>query len=287
VPDACDHGRAVIIHPSIDPFSPKNADMDPRVARAILNHVGIIGGPDPEDTPAFTRLDGSPGRVDHMADVTGLGRRPGWDDPLVVQVSRWDPLKDPIGVMHGFVQYLQESAHDTVQLVLAGPTVRSIADDPEGVETLERVLDYWRRLPHSLRARIHLVCLPMADVEENGAIVNALQRHATVIVQKSTHEGFGLTVTEAMWKGRPVLASAVGGIVDQITDGENGLLLRDPTDPAAFADALRRLIDDPELSRRLGNRARETVREEFLPVRHLLKYADLLARLDLQLAARP
>jgi trehalose synthase len=127
----------------------------------------------------------------------------------------------------------------------------------------------------------------MADVEENGAIVNALQRHATVIVQKSTHEGFGLTVTEAMWKGRPVLASAVGGIVDQITDGENGLLLRDPTDPAAFADALRRLIDDPELSRRLGNRARETVREEFLPVRHLLKYADLLARLDLQLAARP
>ena len=85
----------------------------------------------------------------------------------------------------------------------------------------------------------------MADVDENAAIVNALQRHATVIVQKSLHEGFGLTVTEAMWKGRPVVASAVGGIQDQIEDGVQGLLLRDPTDLDAFAVALARCSTDP------------------------------------------
>ena len=86
------------------------------------------------------------------------------------------------------------------ELVLAGPNVRAIQDDPEEVSTFERVETAWRKLPHSHRNRVHLACLPMGDVEENAAIVNALQRHAAVVVQKSLHEGFGLTVTEAMWK---------------------------------------------------------------------------------------
>jgi trehalose synthase len=281
IPDCCDGGRSVVIQPSIDPFSPKNAEMDPELARTILTGVGIIEGPSPEAVPTFTRLDGSPGRIDHLADVTSLGPSPPWDAPLIVQVSRWDPLKDPVGVIDGFVEYLHGADGEHPHLLLAGPTVRSIPDDPESVETLDATLEHWRRLPHAIRSRIHLACLPMADVEENGAIVNALQRHAAIVVQKSTHEGFGLTVTEAMWKARPIIASAVGGIVEQVQDGINGLLLSDPADPAEFAAAIRRLLGDPALGQRLGDNARETVREHYLPIRHLTQYADLFERLDI------
>ena len=105
----------------------------------------------------------------------------------------------------------------------------------------------WRSggsLPAATRARVLLVTLPLDDVEENAAMVNAIQRHAAVIVQKSLAEGFGLTVAEGMWKGRPVVGSAVGGILDQIADG-TGVLLRDPADLAAFGSQVRRLLDDP------------------------------------------
>jgi trehalose synthase len=141
------------------------------------------------------------------------------------------------------------------------------------------VVAAWRALPHGHRRRIHLASLPMADIEENAAIVNALQRHAAVVVQKSLHEGFGLTVTEAMWKGRPVLASAAGGIQDQIVDGEHGLLLQDPTDLAAFGSALERLLSNPALAQQLGANARKRVQDEYLGVRHLAQYAALLGRL--------
>src|SRR5690606_16174598 len=110
------------------------------------------------------------------------------------------------------------------------------------------------------RSRVHLACLPMADVEENAAIVNALQRHATVVVQKSLQEGFGLTISEAMWKARPVIGSAVGGVLDQILDGENGLLLPDPRDLQEFGRLVRRVLDDRALADRLGSAARQHVR---------------------------
>ena len=110
--------------------------------------------------------------------------------------------------------------------------------------------------------------------------MNALQRHASVIVQRSLQEGFGLTVTEAMWKARPVLASAVGGIQDQIEDGRHGLLLENPTDRDAFSHKLRQLLEDPEWAQELGRNAKKRVRERFLSVRHLGQYADLLQRLD-------
>jgi trehalose synthase len=109
--------------------------------------------------------------------------------------------------------------------------------------------------------------------------VNALQRHAAVVVQKSIAEGFGLTVVEAMWKARPVVASLVGGIPDQIVDGEHGLLLRDPTDLAAFGAAVRRVLDDPRLASALGERARARVHDEFLGDRHLEQWAALFADL--------
>jgi trehalose synthase len=118
----------------------------------------------------------------------------------------------------------------------------------------------------------------MTDGQENAVIVNALQRHAAVVVQKSLHEGFGLTATEAMWKGRPIVASAVGGIQDQIVDGEHGLLVADPSDLAAFGAALRRLLDDPSLAARLGAAAHQRARNEILGLSHLLEYARLIER---------
>jgi trehalose synthase len=117
----------------------------------------------------------------------------------------------------------------------------------------------------------------MRDPDEAAAIVNALQRHSTVVVQKSLAEGFGLTVAEAMWKGRAIVASAIGGIGEQIVDGEHGLLLDDPADLAAFGAAVRRLLDDPGLAQKLGGNARRRAAELFLPDRHLEQWAALLA----------
>ena len=119
----------------------------------------------------------------------------------------------------------------------------------------------------------------MDDVDENAIIINALQRHAYMVVQKSLVEGFGLTVTEAMWKARPVIASRVGGIQDQIVDGRDGVLI-DPYDLDAAAAAMVRLLDDPALANRLGNAAHARVEDHFLGDRHLSQYVELFARLS-------
>jgi trehalose synthase len=116
----------------------------------------------------------------------------------------------------------------------------------------------------------------MNDVEENAAVVNALQRHATVIVQKSLMEGFGLTVTEAMWKGRAVVASAVGGIQDQIRDGVDGLLLKDPRDLGEFVAALKLLLADEALATRLGRAGYERVLQNYLSLSALERWGELV-----------
>jgi trehalose synthase len=128
------------------------------------------------------------------------------------------------------------------------------------------------------RQRVHLATLPMYDPEENAIIVNALQRYATIIVQKSVAEGFGLTVAEAMWKAKPVVASRIGGIQSQIVDGESGVLLDDPHDLAAFGGAVTELLRQPQRASEIGKRARERVREEFTSPRSLLDYLELAGR---------
>ncbi len=275
VPRCCASGRVALITPSIDPFSPKNQELAPDVVRATLAHVGLIEGRPGLGPRTFVRDDGAPGRVDRGADILHLGRPPRWDTPLVVQVSRWDRLKDHAGVLDGFAR-LDESAAGGARLVLAGPTVRGVTDDPEGPEVLAAVTRAWRALPHQTRRRVQLAALPMVDPQENAAIVNALQRHATVVVQKSLEEGFGLTVAEAMWKSRPVIASAVGGIVDQIDDGCDGVLLRDPADPGAFAAALGGLLADPGRAAALGAAGHTRVRDRLLGFRALEDYARLV-----------
>jgi trehalose synthase len=157
--------------------------------------------------------------------------------------------------------------------------VTGVADDPEAAEVLEECMERWRALPHAARSRIHLACTPMADPDEAAAIVNALQRHAAVVVQKSIAEGFGLTVAEAMWKSRPIVASAVGGIVDQIVSGAHGLLVTDPRDLASFGTAVETLLRDRTEAARLGANARARANAEFLGDRHLEQYGRLLAQL--------
>jgi trehalose synthase len=180
------------------------------------------------------------------------------------------------GVMHGFVEHVPAGE---ARLVLAGPETDGVDDDPEGAEVWQETVADWRRLPQAARARVQLVAISMADPVENALVVNALQRHAAVVVQKSLAEGFGLTVAEAMWKARPVVASAVGGIVDQVVDGETGLLVDDPSDLAGFGAAVARLLGDPVDAERLGRNARRHVEQRFLGDRHLLDYATLLEEL--------
>ncbi len=280
VPEWCDPDRTVIIAPSIDAFAPKNQELDGPTIRAILAHTGLIAGELGDGQPLFQRLDGTTGRVERQADVIRQGAAPAWDTPLVVQVSRWDPLKDPVGVMEAFASLVRQGDDLGAELVLAGPNVSAVSDDPEGQETFNAVVAAWHALPDAIRTRIHLASLPMTDSAENAAIVNALQRHAAVVVQKSLREGFGLTVTEAMWKARPVVASRVGGIQDQIVDGVHGLLIDDATDAAAFAAALGKILKDHSLAARLGTAARERVQEEYLGVQHLMRYTDLLKKLE-------
>jgi trehalose synthase len=161
--------------------------------------------------------------------------------------------------------------------VLAGPDVEAVADDPEGADVLAEVEDALRELPTEARRRVHLARLPMDDADENAAIVNALQRRSDVVVQKSLAEGFGLTVSEAMWKGRPVVAGAVGGIQDQIDDGHSGYLV-EPHDLDAFGARVRELLEDPPKAERMGAAAQIEVRDHFLGARHLGQWVDLLER---------
>jgi len=263
--------RVWIVAPSIDAFSPKNQELSAEAVEAILARAGL--GPARDGVAAtFERFDGSPGRVDREAEVDQEAAVPA-DAPLVAQVSRWDRLKDPTGVLEGFAEHTgNEAAH----LLLVGPSVAAVSDDPEGAEVLAEVRGMRDRLPAALRERVHLACLPMDDVEENAAIVNAIQRRAEVVVQKSLAEGFGLTVAEAMWKARPVVASRAGGIQDQIVDGVTGVLLDDPRDLARFGAACDLLLADPERSAAIGAAAREWVIERFLGPRHLIQYLRLL-----------
>ena len=277
VPECCEGMVTAIVPPSIDVFSSKNQEMEPPQVRAILRRAGLLAAAaKPDGTePSFRRPDGGEARVERRAEVAGEGALPGPDAPLVVQVSRWDRLKDPVGVLHGF------AAAGAVEawLVLAGPSVGSIADDPDGAAVLAEVEAEWRALPDGVRSRVLLACLPMEDLDENGAIVNTLQRQATIVVQKSLKEGFGLTVTEAMWKARPVVATATGAIVDQIDDGATGVLLRNPLDLTAFAASITDLLANPERARAIGESARDRVRSHFLEDRHTLQYVELLERL--------
>jgi trehalose synthase len=271
IPHWVPRDRVAIIPPSIDPFSPKNQHLDDATVRGVLATIGVLDGSAPHEPTSFQRREGVLGRVSRPAEVVAE-QLPGPEDQLVIQVSRWDRLKDAEAVMCGFADHVTPTGRG--YLLLVGPAVAGVTDDPEGAAVFAECLQRWHELPVAVRARIVLVSLPLEDADENAVMVNALQRHASVIVQKSLAEGFGLTVAEGMWKSRPVIGSAVGGIIDQIPEGA-GVLLPDPRDLDAFGAAVRMLLDDPEEADRMGRAAHAHISENYVGDRHLLRYERL------------
>ena len=175
--------------------------------------------------------------------------------PILTQISRFDRLKDPIGVCRVY-QSVKSSIPD-LQLVLAGG---GASDDPEGAEVLAEVREAAGDDPD-----IHILELPPTAHME----INALQHGSTIVMQKSLKEGFGLTVSEGMWKGKPVIASAVGGIVSQIKHGITGELVRSES---GAAQSVKKLLTNPEYAKQLGIAAKEHVRNNFLLTRHMKDY---------------
>jgi trehalose synthase len=276
VPSWVDPDRLWVIPPSIDPFSPKNQEMTPTEVLLVMQGIGLVPG-ECRSRPSFIRSDGTTGHVGRQATIVATAESPiRLDAPLVVQVSRWDRLKDMAGVMTGFAAHVP--GRSAAQLALVGPAVGGVTDDPEEEEVFGECVAAWETLPRELRQCIALVTLPMEDIDENAAMVNAIQRQATVVVQKSLEEGFGLTVAEGMWKEKAVVGSRVGGIVEQIAPG-TGILMDDPTDLTTFGQTLAELLGRPAEIVDLGSQARRHVLRNFLGDVHLGRYAQLMLNL--------
>lgn len=186
------------------------------------------------------------------------------DKPIVIQISRYDKWKDPEGVTRVFELVKRKV---DCRLLLCGNIA---TDDPEGQEIFEQVKEAAKDLIET--GDVVLMTDPVCS---NHFFINALQRLSSVIVQKSIREGFCLAVTEALWKGTPVVASNIGGIPLQIKDGENGFLV-EPNDDQGFADRIVEILKNPDLATEIGEKAREVVRERFLITRLLSDYLDLL-----------
>jgi trehalose synthase len=267
-----DRRKIAIIMPSIDPLSPKNQELDADTVTAILQAAGFQRAGSSAARPSFRRRDGSTGTIARAASF--FPAAPPLGSRLVVQISRWDRLKDPVGVVEGFAKYV--APNQDAHLVVAGPGAGTVTDDPEAARVFEETRRHWRGLPEAARARVHLAVIPMVDEDENAVLVNALQRQAEIVVVKSLAEGFGLTAAEAMWKGRPVVASRVGGIQDQIEDGVSGILIDDPRNLEDFGRAVVALLDDRPAAERIGEAARRRVARQFLSPRQLREEARLL-----------
>jgi trehalose synthase len=274
LPESLGGAETSIVTPAIDPASTKNLPMSDAGARAILQHLGLAAGVS-TTPPSYACTDGSTATLAARPTVLDSDGAPDWSrDPVVVSLARWDRIKDPQGILDGFLERVL--AASDAHLLLAGPDTSQVADDPEAAGVLAEVRERWRRLPPRARARVHLACLPLTSPEENDVMVNAIQRLAAVVVKKSLQEGFGLGVTEAMWKARPVVASAVGGHLEQVQHLHSGLLVEDPADVAAFGDAIVELLREPPLAARLGQTGRERVRALFLNDRHFVRWVEVL-----------
>ncbi|MFD2420895.1 glycosyltransferase [Amycolatopsis pigmentata] len=260
-PDYLPAARRSVITPSIDPGSPKNRELSAEQQRALLARIGLIPDSSNGDEPIGYTIQDEP--LPH-------------DVPVVTQVSRWDPLKDMLGVLRTFTEDL--ALYSRAHLLLAGPDPDDVADDPEGAAVFAEVRRTWETLPPDARARVHLVMLSLRDLTLNGLAVNAVQRRSTIVAQKSLEEGFGLTVTEAMWKARPLVVSGVGGLLVQIRDKSTGILV-DPLDYPAFGKALDELLRRPGYAAELGRAARRDCRERFLVSRELTDYLELYTRM--------
>jgi trehalose synthase len=218
-----------IIYPAIDPLSTKNIQISEEVIKKTLRKYDVKT-----------------------------------DKPLVTQISRYDPWKDPEGVLEVF-KLVKEKVD--CRLILCGSMA---TDDPEGLRIYERI----KRKANRLIRSGDVVLLNT----ENNTLVNSLQRKSAVIVQKSLREGFGLTISEALWKETPVVASNIGGIPIQIINGENGFLV-DPYDIKDCANKVITLLQNPDVAKDMGKKGKEMVRKNFLITRLVQDYLDMLSQI--------
>ena len=269
-------GRAGVIRPGIDPISDKNRELRVNRLVGILCNSRLAIGQHPVVRPEFTQTatrlapDGRFLPADHSGGIGLLFR------PIVTQISRWDRLKGFKPLLDAFVllkeraqrEHARDGAHQRrlqlARLVLAGPDPAAVADDPEATEVLGELVETYVGLPRSFQEDIALVSLPMGIRKDNELIVNALQRCSSIVVQNSLREGFGLTVTEAMWKRAAVLGSRACGIRQQIRDGVDGWLLDDPEDSKEIADRIDKLLANTSGRVRLGESAQRRAHDEFL-----------------------
>ena len=277
-------GAATVIHPAIDPLSQKNRDLHTHGLNGILCNSALATEHSPVLTPAFgqsaMRLmpDGSWAPPSRWDDI-GMQSR-----PIVAQISRWDRLKGFAPLLDAFARLKQRprpkagELHrrrlEIVRLVLAGPDPASVADDPDGLEVLEELRAKYLALEPSLQPDVVLLTLPMGSRKQNALMVNAIQRCASFVVQNSLQEGFGLTVTEAMWKRTPVVGTQACGLRQQIRDGLDGRLVSDPTEPDAIAEVLDEMLVDRGARDRMGRNGQRRVYEKFLiftQLRHWLR----------------
>ena len=283
-------GRATVIPPGIDPLAPKNRELSVQETVEILCRAALIPCPGPTVGPPYHALarrllpDGTFVPV-NVSESLGLLTR-----PIVTQLSRWDRLKGFLPLMRAFAGLkqsgsgaasrgdpLQQRRLDLVRLVLAGPDPSGVSDDPEAAAVLDELRAAYAELPPAVQDDIALVVLPMHSVEQNALMVNALQRASTIVVQNSLREGFGLTIAEAMWKRVPVLSnSRACGPRQQVRDGVDGRLIRDPEDEAELGQAIDEMLAAPETLRRMGRAAQRRVNDAFLMLGQLRSWGQLL-----------
>lgn len=281
-------GRAGIIRPALDPLGHKNRDLLVSRLVGILCNAGLVVEQHPvvpaEYEHRVTRL-GPDGRFHPADDEGGIGLL---FRPIVTQISRWDRLKGFKPLLDGFIRLKERAASaapgsrhrrrlEMVRLVLAGPDPAAVADDPEAQEVLQELTAAYVGLPRALQSDIALISLPMSVRKENELIVNALQRCSSVVVQNSLQEGFGLTVTEAMWKRGAVLGSRACGIRQQIRDGVDGRFIQNPEDPDEIAERLNALLEDVGGRIQLGQNAQRRVHDDFLVFTQVHRWLATLA----------
>ena len=267
--------RCTVVKPSINPDSPKNRVLDLDEAWSVARLAGIFAGEPPFDAIPFVHEDGRPDAIRQMPSLAGAGLPVPTGVRTIVQVGRWDRLKGAKELIDAFVSNL-DTLPDDAHLLIVGPDPDPGRDD-DSAEVLGEVLDRWDLLPESVAGRVHIAAVPTHDREVNATVVNAVQRVADVVTQRSLVEAFGLPVAEAMWKKAAVVASAVGGIQDQIADGVDGALV-DPADARAWAESAADLLRFPQRAREMGTAAHESVRREFLPDRHLCEVVGAIDR---------
>ena len=267
--------RARVISPSVDPFSHKNRDLSTAKLSGILENAGLVTSRQPPVTEPFAepverlRSDGTFGPAVEPEEIGLLAR------PTILQVSRWDKLKGFDTLLDAFAQLKKDCVSappsrrcqrkvELCRLILAGPDPGSVGDDPQAQSVLKNLTEQYRALPEDLKRDVAILRLPMRSRKENALIVNALQRCATIVVQNSRQEGFGLTVTEAMWKGCAIIGTHAAGIRAQIRDGIDGRIVGEGTDPKLLARALLEALAANGDRAAWGANARERAGREFL-----------------------